>query len=88
MSSHADALKQAKSLNKISDENLIRYFKTELILIGEGQNANTILSSKVIQKLIRMGVVEYLIRSRSYILTDKTLDFLQEISMPSEPQLY
>jgi len=79
MSSHAVAVAQAKNLEEISDENLIYYFKPELILIGEDQRATDLLPGSVIQKFVCTGVLESLKRPGGHTLTDKAMNILQEI---------
>jgi len=75
MSSHADALAQAKSLEDVSDDNLVHYFKTELIGIGKGGRANDLLPDSVVQRFLVMGLLK---RKISNELTDKAWDIIQE----------
>ena len=68
-----------KSIEEISDENLIHYFKPELILIGEGQKATDLLNYSVIQKFVRIGFLFLEKKPWGYVLTDKAGKILQEI---------
>ncbi len=77
MSSHADALAQAKYLEEISDENIIYYFLSELVCISEGQRARKILPDSVIKKFLRIGVLSSMKRPGTHELTEKAWDIIR-----------
>lgn len=71
---HSEALSQSKLLEKMSDDNLISYFKPELQKIGEGAIATKLLSDGTIRNLVRLEVLESTTWSRigrRLLLTDK-----------------
>jgi len=79
MSCHADALARAKELENISDKNLIYYFTPELVWIGEGQRAKTLLPDSVIQNFVRIGILRIMKGPSNHVLTDKALNIIQKL---------
>ena len=59
MSSHADAIAQAKTLEEISDNNMVNYFKAELEEIGRGVKATTVLNDAMLKTFVRIGILGY-----------------------------
>ena len=67
---------QAKSLEEISNNNLINHFKTELEMIGKGEKARDVLPAGVLFRFRKMGLFRRKQRSE---LSDKAVKILQEI---------
>jgi len=59
MSSHAVAIAQAKTLEEISDNNMVNYFKAELEEIGRGVKATTVLNDAMLKTFVRIGILGY-----------------------------
>jgi hypothetical protein len=57
MSTHSEALAQAELLERISDDNLVRFFADELRRIEGGEDAAGLLPKKAMKRLVSMGVL-------------------------------
>ena len=68
--------REDKTLEEISDANLINHFKTELEMIGKGEKAGDVLPDGVMSKFRKMGLFK---RKQSSELSAKALKILQEI---------
>lgn len=81
MSTHDEAKDLSEKLEEISDWNLVNFFAEELQEINNGVKANSLFSSKAIQKLIRLNILEsaqYKGKgNKSLTLTDKAHNLLE-----------
>ena len=79
---HMVALSQAERLRRKSDQNLVEFYSDELMEIDTGRYASDLLNSKIIQKLIRLGVLrpaKWRGRGkRGLSLTDKARDLMEK----------
>ena len=58
------AKEQATILSQISDDNLLFFYRSELLQIEEGGRAVDLLPKNVVKKFIRMGVLDRFARRR------------------------
>ena len=76
MNSRIEEPTQAKTLDEISNDNMIHYFKPELIKIEKGALVTDMLPVGVAKRFLEMGFFK---RGIGYVLSDKAKDILQEI---------
>ncbi|MBA7625576.1 hypothetical protein ES703_33007 [subsurface metagenome] len=63
------AREQSDILEVISDQNLLYFYKSELVQIEKGGRALNLLPKNVVRKFIRMGVLNRFARkSHKYVL--------------------
>ena len=67
--------KRTKTMEEISDENMIHFYKTELEMIRGGEKAGDLLPDGMVKKFREMGLFK---RKVGYVLNDKRLSVLQE----------
>ncbi len=58
------AREQAEILEVISDQNLLYFYRSEIVQIEEGGRALNLLPKNVVKKFIRMGVLNRFARRR------------------------
>lgn len=79
MSNHASAKAQARYLEKISDENMIHYFKNELEEIRNGTQASSLFNDSMVKSFVRMGILAHSRGKRGHTLTVEALNILQKL---------
>ncbi len=77
MSEYELALAQDENLEKISDDNLVNFYRPELILIGKGGKATAILPEAVVKKFFVMGLFD---KKVAYSLSHKGWEIIQKPS--------
>ena len=76
MSSRIEEPTQAKTLDEISNDNMVYYFKIELERIERGEKARDLLPIGVLFRFRKMGLFH---SRQSNLLSDKALNMLQEL---------
>lgn len=67
----------AKSLEEISNENLINFYKNELESIERGIKASEILPKGVLKRFHKIGVFN-IVKPRLFKLSEKAVNILKE----------
>ena len=55
---HVEALSQSKRLERLSDQNLVKFYENELWMIDKGERAAKLLNSNVLRRLIGLGILK------------------------------
>jgi len=76
MKSHAVALGMSEDLEEASDDNLLHFFRPELIRVWKGAQATSILSESVVKRFHYLGLLSRK-TTKAYELSDKARSILQ-----------